>query len=331
MNRTLISIWNIFWLIYLIFFAIPFPMIIYYSAHDGTESAALISGSPVTALIVLGISVFLWGLLFIGYFKNWIVSVLIEKRNIEQIKSGGVRRQAEILASESIAAKGTGIDSYALKLSFKNLADTTIVVKTTVNDARPYERRFEKGKRVELLLDPDMKRKPYFIFASTEVSLNIPVLLLKILGWATFLGLVTGYYVYAYQDESHGAGWRFISFGHPLFVCAVILFIYRILARLLKRYVSKVSELTLIKFKGRRASAKLMNASQTGVYINEQPQIKFELEYADGRGHLHRTSLKKTIGILQLDLTRQEQLAIFYLPEDPKRIAFADDLDELND
>ena len=331
MNRTFVSIWNVFWLIYVVFFAIPFPMIIYYSTQDGTESAALISRSPVTALIILGIAVLLWGILFIGYFKNWIVSVFIEKRNIEQIKSEGVLRQAEILASERLATKGAGIDSHALTLSFKNLADTTVVVNTTVNDAKPYERRFEKGKRVELLLDPVMKRKPYFIFASTEVRLNIPVLLLKILGWATFLGLVTGYCVYAYQDESHGAGWRFMSFGHPLFVCAVILFVCRILARLFKRYVSRVSELTLIKFKGRSASAKLMKASQTGVYINEQPQIKFELEYADSRGHLHRTSLKKTIGILQLDLTKQDQLAIFYLPEDPKRIAFADDLDELND
>ncbi|SDK55852.1 hypothetical protein SAMN04487898_109128 [Pedobacter sp. ok626] len=331
MKRTFVTIWNSFWLVYLTFFALPFPMIIYYGTQDGSEETHFLEKSPVTALIMLGISVALWCLLFTGYFKNWIGSVFREKRNIEQIKADGVLRKAEILSAEKTAKPYAGIDSYALKLSFKNLADTTVLVNTTVHDAKPYERRFEKGKRVDLLLDQSMKRSPYFIFANAEVRLKIPVLLLKILGWAIFLALVIWYYGYAYADESRGAGWRFLSFGHPLIVCPLILFCYRILARLLKRYIGRVNELILIKFKGRRTSAKLINASQTGVYINEQPQIRFELEYHDNKRQLHRTSLKKTIGLLQLDLTKQEQLDIFYLPEDPSRIALAYDLDELND
>lgn len=326
MNRTFVTIWNSFWLVYLTFFAIPFPMIIYYATQDGSEETHLLEKSPVTALIMLGISVVLWCLLFSGYFKNWIGSVLREKRNIEQIKADGVLRNAEILSVEKTSKPGAGIDSYALKLSFKNLADTTVQVNTTVNDTKPYERRFEKGKRVELLLDQSMKRSPYFIFANAEVRIKIPVLLLKMLGWAIFLALVIWYYGYAYADESRGAGWRFLSFGHPLIVCPLILFCYRILARLLKRYLGRVDELVLIKFKGRRTSARLINASQTGMYMNAQPQIRFELEYSDYKGQLHRKSLKKVIGLFHLDLIRQEQLDIFYLPEDPSRVALAYDL-----
>lgn len=329
-NGIFLIIWNSFWLLFMLFFAIPFPMLIYYATQAEVPVSSSMDKDPITALIVLGISVVLWGLLIIGYFKNWILSVFIAKRNIEYIKGNGAIRQAEILSSEKISKPGSKREVYELTLSFKNLADSTIVEKTTLNDAKPYERRFEKGKRLEIIIDKSMKRKPYFVISTTEAHINVPILLLKVAGWIIFLALVLGYYVYAYQDESMGAGWRFLSFGHPLIVCPMILFLYRCIARLIKRYVSSISEKIFIKFKGVKTNARLMKVSQTGVYINEQPQIKFELEFTDQRNQVHRASLKRTIGLLQLDMTKQEQADIFYLPEDPKRIALAIDLDELN-
>ena len=75
--------------------------------------------------------------------------------------------------------------------------------------------------------------------------------------------------------------------------------------------------------------AKLVKASQTGTYINEQPMIRFDVEYTDNRHHVHRGSLKKVIGLLELDITKQEQIEIFYLPENPSQIAFASDLNNI--
>lgn len=328
MKRSFLIAWSSFWLIFMLFFAIPFPMLMYYAIDGDHNPDWLLHKDPVTALVILGISVALWGLLITGYFKNWILSVFITKRNMEKIKSHGLIRQAEILSSQKVSGSGDKIDTYELNLSFKNLADTTITEKMIVNDSKPYERRFEKGKRVEIIIDKTMTHKPYLIIATTQSHINIPILILKTLGWAIFLALVIGYYRYAYLDESKGAGWRFLNFYHPLIICPFILFLYRILARLFKKYVSRLTENKLIKFKGIKTTARLISLNQTGVYINEQPQIKFELEYTDNRNQSHRAIVKKTVSILQLDITKQEWIDIFYLPEDPKRIAFANDLNE---
>lgn len=85
----------------------------------------------------------------------------------------------------------------------------------------------------------------------------------------------------------------------------------------------------LIKFKGIRTKARLIKVSQTGTYINEQPMMRFELEYTDAKHHVHKNSLKKVVGLLELDITKQELIEIFYLPENPMQIAFASDLNNI--
>lgn len=106
---------------------------------------------------------------------------------------------------------------------------------------------------------------------------------------------------------------------------------YRYLLRfILKKLTGLGDNSVLIKFKGIKTQAKLISVSQTGTYINEQPMMRFELEYTDNKHHIHRNSLKKVVGLLELDVTKQAQIEIFYLPENPNEIAFADDLNKIH-
>lgn len=319
-------VWNSFWLLFMVFFAIPFPMIIYYATRGDIEAADLLEKNNTVAFVALGLSMFLWILLFVGYFRNWILSVFVTSSNIEKIKREGVSRQAEILSVVKQSKSGSKLDGYLLHLSFKNLEDTLISEKIKVNDAKPYERRYEVGKRVEILIDKEVKIKPYFIISSTEIRINIPILIIRVLGLMTFGILVMSYFIYAYREESLGLGWRFLNLAHPLIICPIVLFIYRIGGRIVKRYLDRVNDKVFIKFKGIKTSAKLVNVKQTGRYINDQPEINFELEYNEN-GQKRYSKLKKVIGLLELDLTKQERADIFYVPEDPKRIIFALDLE----
>jgi hypothetical protein len=199
-----------------------------------------------------------------------------------------------------------------------------------VNDVRPAEQRFEVGKKVDLLIDSQMKRIPYCMFATSEASISSGIMLLSIAGWLACVILVAGYYIFSYQLENDGAGWRFMSFGHPLLVCPFVLLFYKLIELLIAKFSGNTSDQALIKFKGIRTSAKVLHVEETGTYINEQPMIRFELEYTDEQQQAHRTSLKKLIGLLSLDFTKQKNIDIFYLKDDPARIAFADDLDNLN-
>ncbi|RWX00420.1 hypothetical protein [Flavobacterium cerinum] len=321
---------TIFWIIYMLFFAIPFPMLLYYNIKSETDILELKDQSPWVALSLLGVSIIIWIILLMGYFKRWFLQIFISKKNIEHIKNKGVRREAKILSAVKTSSLNAKYNTYELELSFKNLADSEIIQKITVNDAKPHERRFEVDKKTGVLLDRDMKHKPYFIIATSDVSINILRTILILLTWLALLAGVIWYYIYSYKLESHGMGWRFIGFGHPLIVCALVLLFYKFISRLVfRKLLGDPDDMTLIKFKGIKTWAKVIRVSQTGTYINEQPMIRFDLEYTDNHKQLHRESLKKIVDLLNLDSTKQEQVGIFYLPDNPKQIAFASDLNEI--
>ncbi|HMI05676.1 MAG TPA: hypothetical protein VK541_24525 [Pedobacter sp.] len=323
---------TLFWKLYMFFFAVPFPMILYYSINSGLGTMGTEDKNPWFALGILAASAIAWFILLIGYFRSWVLLIFVTKRNIETIKAEGICREAKILSAVKIVSPGPGYESYDLSLSFKNLADTEIIQKTSVNDSKPHERRYEVGKKVDLVIDKELKHIPYFIFAGAEVSIKTTRLAFIIIGWVLLFAIVVAYYIFSYQYESHGTGWRFLSFGHPLLICPVVLLFYRYIGGLIFNRIGGTSlgEAILIKFKGVKTTAKMINANQTGTYINEQPMIRFELEYTDSMQQVRRASLKKIVNLLDLSITKQETVDIFYLKDQPERIAFASDLNEIS-
>jgi hypothetical protein len=308
----------IFGIVYALFFAIPFPMILYYNIKADTVTN-LEETDPTFAFCLAVLAGILWMVLLTGYYRKWVLQIFTRKRNLLRIQETGVSREASILSVTNIAAS-----VYELSLSFKNLVNTEIVHKMTVNVSR-----FEAGKRVGIIIDKTLKEEPYLILSGTEATVKPTVVALANLLWFTLLGLITVYFMYSYEWESEGMGWRFMSFGHPLIVCPLVLLFYRGLITLIHKNVSGQSGNTaLIKFGGIETQARVMKVTQTGRYFNEQPEMDFELEYTDHRSVTHRQSLKKVIGLLTLDMTKQEMISIFYLKEDPAKIVFTGDLRE---
>lgn len=315
--------WGMFWSLYMLFFAVPFPMILYYNIKS--ESSDIDYSSPWMAIGILLASLILWGILLWGYFYKWILINFIAKRNIERLKENGIPRTAEILSVES-----TSKDAYDLTLSFRNLVNTEIIQKTSINDGKPDEHRFEVGRKIDILIDKDMTSFPYFMFATSEGIIRKMIMTWTVLGWLVLITLIIAYYVLSYAWESNGMGWRFLSFYHPLFVCPIVLLGYRLFDRFISVFARNSHDEMIIKFKGIRTTAKLLSANQTGTYINEQPMVRFELEFMDEHYKKHRASVKKLVDLLHLDITRQADIDIFYLKENPQQIAFARDLDDIN-
>ncbi|WP_345146783.1 hypothetical protein [Flavobacterium ginsengiterrae] len=319
-----------FWLLYMLFFAIPFPMILYYAINSEFDISTLKDKNPWLALSLVGASIILWLIVIIGFFQKWILQLSSTKRSLENIKRNGLMREAKIISAVKISRAGAKHAIYDLELQFKNLADTEITHKTEIADTKPHERRFETGKKINLILSREPKKLPVFVIANSTAEINPVNLVLRVLGWLLVVTLVTGYYIYSYQTESHGMGWRFMSFGHPLIVCPLVLIFYRYLLRfILSKFTGLNDNSVLIKFKGIRTLAKLISVSQTGTYINEQPMITFEVEYTDNKHQVHRNSFKRIVRLLDLDITKNEHIEIFYLADNPNQIAFADDLNNI--
>ena len=79
-------------------------------------------------------------------------------------------------------------------------------------------------------------------------------------------------------------------------------------------------------FYGQHATATVTHISQTGTYINDQPQVKFEMTFVDEKGTTHGVSLKKIIPLIHLQTVHQPNRRILYLPDSPATIAFEEDI-----
>ncbi|HEY9262654.1 hypothetical protein [Chitinophaga sp.] len=317
--------WKYFWVIYILFFAIPFPLFIYYMT---VYKLVEVDTNPWLAMIYLALSVLLWSILLVGWFRKWVVMPFIVQKNISRLLTAGVSKESRIIKSQPLMSSGNGFDTKEIVCSLKNFVGTDITEKLVVNDSQPVLRRYEEGKTIQLRIDPALKAIPPIIPDGVKVSMKTGRILLLFFVWLAVAAAVAGYYCYAYTLENSGLGWRFLRFYHPLIIIPLILLSTRWgLMKLLSFIGGSPAALLRFKYYGIRTDARIVSASQTGTYINEQPQLRFELQYQDTAGVSHNASLKKIIPLLELEIAKQATIPVFYLKDKPEQIAFASDVE----
>jgi hypothetical protein len=77
---------------------------------------------------------------------------------------------------------------------------------------------------------------------------------------------------------------------------------------------------------GIKTTGDILNYKQTGMYINEQPQVQFEIEYTDQEGNRRVTLCKKIVSLLDIHKLDNGPKEIMYLPHEPEKIVFYEDL-----
>lgn len=147
----------------------------------------------------------------------------------------------------------------------------------------------------------------------------------RLLGWALTAGAVAGYYVFSYNLESNGTGWRFLTFWHPLLIIPLgtlfYSFVFSQVLNILGNIMGGISPSDReLEERGIETQASVVSARQTGVYVNNQPQVLFELEFKDEKGTTHHVKYKRIVSLLNLGIASQSTLPIRYLPENPQKI-----------
>ncbi|MEH6308917.1 hypothetical protein RYH73_24915 [Olivibacter sp. CPCC 100613] len=302
-------------------------MILYYSINYGSEMRGD-GTNPWLALSYLLISLILWGIVLYKLYQRWVAFTLRAKSNIESLLRDGTVRNAEIVDVKTLKPIATGVESLEISVQLENFSGTKIIQTIPINDSNPQLNRYGLGKNIALRIDKTLKSIPFMIPDGVQVSLQTKQLIFQLVAWLLALTAVAAYYIFSYNYESNGMGWRFLIFWHPLLLCPLILlFSYFGLGALMGKLSGLPKDALKLKFYGKQATARILSAKQTGTYINEQPQVRFELDYNDERGRTHKVSLKKIVSLLELGITQEKSIAIFYLEDDPQHVAFASDLD----
>lgn len=310
----------VFWALFALFFCIPFPIIIYLNTRESFgEPATSLSGS----YIYLGISIAMW-IYVIGFFINeLLIENFRQKRSINEISKNGIPREAKIVEYQLLkfdTKKKANI--ITVILSFENLQNVLIETEMTFFDMKPLEKRFEKGKTVAVLLSKNLAHEPYIVLKKQEATYNKLALFLRFLGITALCAFVGGMYFYFYQTESFDFGWRFLTYMHPIIFCAFMFLTYILIYQfIVKRFLFRSSKENRILFSGRSSQAEIVGVNQTGLEINDQPQISFQLRYQDFKGQEHFVEYKEIIDLLNLsEIPRHGFVEILYDENNPNKV-----------
>jgi len=68
----------------------------------------------------------------------------------------------------------------------------------------------------------------------------------------------------------------------------------------------------------------VLDVRQTGTYVNEQPQVEFQLEYLDREGNVQHASVRRFVALLELANIPRGQVDILYDPDDRRSVRMED-------
>ncbi|ROI02722.1 hypothetical protein EGI16_13985 [Chryseobacterium sp. G0240] len=309
----------IFWGIFLFFFCVPFPIFIYMTTEE-------LATEPRNSLAVsygyLGFSLLIWGYVIVFFINTLFIKTFKQKNTIHSILRNGIPRDAKVIRYQLVKyMPKTNMNIIQIVLSFPNLRNTVIEHEMMFHDSKPQEKRFDVGNSVKVLLNPNVSQEPYFILSDQRVGFNMSGIILRIVFAVLLIAYVIGLYYYFYMRESFDFGWRFLTFMHPIIFSGVMTIIYVLVFQLIVGKFFKNKKEERILFSGRNAEANIISVSQTGLTVNDQPELIFQVSFKDFRGNEHIAVYKKIVSLLNLSsVPKQGSIEIMYDENDPKKI-----------
>jgi hypothetical protein len=314
-----------FWTIYTLGFTVVLPTVLYYT-NDGMESPP--EESATMAFIYLGLGIIVWLAVILWYSRFFVKLVFTDKQRLEKTATEGITIVAKITGKTQV---GTERDTVVLnlKLAFNNLAGTAVEIPYQLNDGKPYENRFEVGNTIEMRASLDGGNS-IFVPKTMQVLRNKGFVFFYSFIFLFLLMAAFVYPIFSYQLESQGSGWRFLKLLHPwimvpLINFAVGAFIWFILSFIGKASGNSAHPLRMVLY-GVKTTGTILNYSQTGMYINEQPQVQFEIEYTDQQGIKRTTLYKKIVSLLDIHKIATGSKEIMYEDTPSQNIVFYEDL-----
>lgn len=307
-----------FWAAYLLFFAIPFPCILYYSIGYPVDAAARVS--PLWGTLLLALSVLLWALLAAAYAWTLVLAPFRARARTEAIKRAAIRRRARVLQAQDTGRRRRGWRVWSLTLALDNLSGTPIQDQVLVVDRQPQLQRFVVDNHLDALLSDDPGGYPNLVLEGAMPELDYPRLVRRVLLGAVLLVVLAGYYAWCWFDQSQGQGWTFLSLWHPLISMPASLCFYLLVGRLLARMVGVDRRAEALNYRGVGTEARVLQVRQTGGEVNHQPELEFELAFEDQQGRTHTATVRRVVSLLDLPSVPRERARILYHPDDPTQV-----------
>lgn len=316
-----------FWILFVLYFVFAHPAIIYYNIPRNN----IADENPIIALLLLAIAVIGWTIVLVILARSIYKNTYGQRTNISKILQSGRSVVGTVISSKTLPSNDDRYVPKEVTVEFNNFAKQTVRYTLTINDSQPQLRRYELDKKLRLCIDEQLRYPPYILPEDIQAKLHPGRIATLYILWGLFVFAIIGYFLYAYKTENNGYGWRFLVAYHPLLLSLYMIALFGFIGYMIKggwynRAARGSKGMKLLLF-GNKTNATVLSATQTGTYINNQPEVKFNLSFMDTKGRTHQTSIKKIVNLLNLSYIHKETKTILYLPEEPEVIAFEEDIE----
>lgn len=306
-----------FWSLYMLAFTVGLPMIIYYASGSAAEAPEEITDYTY---ISIGIGVVAWVAILGFYGRFYVRNVFTDKSEILKAANEGSTLMASI-TSKFVEGRIRNMTVLQLRLAFTNFSGTPVEVNYQLMDSRPEEGRYEKGNAFELSVN--MKKKGgQIVPKGITVDWNVSMVILYTFIFLVLIGVAVYYPLF---DD-----WRHFVLPHPWTLVPLVnigaAVVIGFLLKMIMNAGGGANNSVYMVVYGLKATATIIHYEQTGMYINEQPQVAFNLEFTDKEGKAHSMVLKKIVSLLDVHKIQKGPVEIMYLPEDPGKVIFYEDL-----
>lgn len=302
-----------FWTLFAILMGFGLPIFIHSKQGDWKHNY---EQSAEMAFFFLGLGFLLWSILLFLFSNNFLFSLLRDRSKLQKLHQSGKRIKAKVIEKRFQGHTKNG-DLIIINLSFKNFAQSIVHYSLSLYDSKPEERRFEEGKEVNLLVD-ETSDKPLITLETGKVAFNKSVLRIILFVVFLLIALPIGLLIYGHLYESQGYGWRYLSFWHPFIICPLLGLIYIAVLLFFRRLIMAPSNNQKLLLNGKSAEATIQNVTETGLSINDRPQILVQVSF-EHQGKTIVSSFKKIYSLLELSrLVPGEKITIIYDYENPQ-------------
>lgn len=280
--------------------------------------------TPIIATFLLILGIILW--LVETYMISKFISQprkMVKKHN--ELQRSGKPVKARILAVENQGNVDGDIEKKLL-VSFINLAGNPVKTNITLVDSKDHEKRFEPGKEIGLMLN-QKEFEPPIAFGLGQYE-TTPRLWAWVWMFFNVLYMIV-YFLVSYYLHSDGYGWRFLNptsawLWTPIGGIAILIFLQGALSsqditeeyQELKSFKSRKNFGELLLY-GKTTKGQIIGYSQTGTYINEQPEIRFKVQFPNERGDMLSKTFKNVVPLTELHQLKKGEVEVLYLPGNP--------------
>ena len=302
-------------IVLIVFFMYIFPLFFL--------SLPVVRTTPYVATALLVIGLILW-LVQTYMISKFITEPKKQAKQHKKVQQTGKAIQAQVLAWEY---DGLIEDDPSKKilLRFTNLVGSQVKTYMHLVDTKEHEKRFEPGKEITIKLNKSGFEPPFTVGKGEYETPPRPWIWL----WLIFNILyMIGFFLASYYIQSDGYGWRFLNpfspwLWEPIYGIFILNFLLKtshsqdIITEFyqLKSFRSEKEFGELLLY-GKITQGEIINYSQTGTYINEQPQVRFDVHFLNDQGDILNKSFKQIIPLTDLHELKKGEAEIIYLPRD---------------